>query len=172
PEADGYIIGGGYPEMFGGELEENTAMRESIREVARDGVPIYAECGGLMYLTERIGTAAGWQGHEKEESWEMCGVFSGYTHIPARRVVSYVEGTAEGKSPVGQGKFRGHEFHYSDVHLEKGTHYTYRLTRGIGIRDGWDGALVYQTLASYLHLHPLPSHRMFQNFLECCRKES
>ncbi|HZD42478.1 MAG TPA: cobyrinate a,c-diamide synthase, partial [Methanomicrobiales archaeon] len=102
PEADGYIIGGGYPEMFGGELEENTAMRESIREVARNGVPIYAECGGLMYLTERIGTAAGWQGRTEEESWEMCGVFSGYTHIPARRVVSYVEGTAEGKSPVGQ----------------------------------------------------------------------
>ena len=54
PEADGYIIGGGYPELFVRELEANDRMREALREASQNGVPVYAECGGLMYLTERM----------------------------------------------------------------------------------------------------------------------
>ncbi|MDI6877290.1 MAG: Ni-sirohydrochlorin a,c-diamide synthase [Methanomicrobiales archaeon] len=169
PDADGYILGGGYPEMFGRELESNAAMREAIREVSRNGTPVYAECGGLMYLTDEIRTEKGWQGRSEEAVCEMCGVFSGSTRIPARRIVSYVEGEALPGSPLGSGTFRGHEFHYSDVALDAGTRYVFRLTRGVGISGGRDGALVDRTLASYLHLHPLASRGLLERFVAACR---
>jgi cobyrinic acid a,c-diamide synthase len=169
PEADGYIIGGGYPELFVRELEKNTPMREALREVSRNNTPIYAECGGLMYLTDRMTLKKGWQESETDTSYGMCGVFSGETRMPARRVVSYVEGTSAAGSPLGASTFRGHEFHYSEVVLKKGTRYAYQLSRGIGIRDTSDGAVVNNTLGSYTHLHPVASAGMFRHFVDLCR---
>ncbi|MDD1660870.1 MAG: Ni-sirohydrochlorin a,c-diamide synthase [Methanomicrobiales archaeon] len=168
PEAEGYILGGGYPELFGRELSANEGMKGGLRAASSSGTPIYGECGGLMYLTERIVLAPGWRGG-KGESFPMCGVFPGETRMPARRVVSYVEGVASGESPLGGGPFRGHEFHYSDVVLGEDTRFAYRITRGLGIRDGQDGALVRRTLGSYTHLHPLASLPMFRAFVEKCR---
>ncbi|MDD1658316.1 MAG: Ni-sirohydrochlorin a,c-diamide synthase, partial [Methanomicrobiales archaeon] len=162
PDADGYIIGGGYPELFLPELAANQGMREGIREVAAQGIPLYAECGGLMYLTERIVSHRSPTHHRlREGTAEMCGVFPGETLIPARRVVSYVEGEASAESPLGPARFRGHEFHYSDVVLDEGTRFAYRLTRGVGIREAADGALVHRAQGSYTHLHPVASREMF-----------
>jgi cobyrinic acid a,c-diamide synthase len=170
PKSDGYILGGGYPELFGTELEANEGMKEGLRQASLEKTPVYGECGGLMYLTDRIVLAPGWRGG-KGESYTMCGVFPGETRMPARRVVSYVEGVASGESPLGAGPFRGHEFHYSDVALGTGTRYAYRITRGVGIRDGLDGALVRRTLGSYTHLHPLASLPMFAAFVDACRRK-
>jgi cobyrinic acid a,c-diamide synthase len=170
PDADGYIIGGGYPELFVLELEANAPMREAILEVSRNGTPVYAECGGLMYLTDHMTLNKGWQEAKKEKSYEMCGVFSGETRMPARRVVSYVEGTSSNDSPLGAAAFRGHEFHYSDVLLSQETRYAYRLSRGIGIHDNLDGAVKNNTLGSYTHLHPVASEGMFRHFVGLCRK--
>ncbi|MDD1674002.1 MAG: Ni-sirohydrochlorin a,c-diamide synthase [Methanomicrobiales archaeon] len=169
PDADGYVIGGGYPEVFGPALEANQGMREAIRDTSRNAVPLYAECGGLMYLTNSLTIGTGWQGKEHEERSEFCGVFSGTTRIPARRIVSYVEGVARAESPFGAGPFRGHEFHYSDVDLAPETDYAYRLSRGIGIRDGNDGAYRKRTLASYLHLHPVTARKFWEGFVAACR---
>lgn len=169
PDAEGYIIGGGYPELFLPGLESNTRMREAIREQSGNGVPIYAECGGLMYLTERIRLMEGWQGHKQERVYEMAGVFTGETRMPARRVVSYVEGESRADCPLGAGSFRGHEFHYSDVCLAPETNYAYRLTRGTGIDGMYDGAVTGQTLGSYTHLHPVPGIAMFRHFVGRCR---
>jgi len=171
PEADGYIIGGGYPELFLDGLEKNDRVREAIRDVSGNGTPIYAECGGLMYLTERILLNKGWQGLKEEHTAAMCGVFSGETRMPAHRVVSYVEGTCSKGSPFGESAFRGHEFHYSEVRLAPGTKFAYRLTRGVGIRDNLDGAQVDNTLGSYTHLHPVASAGMFRHFVGLCRDE-
>jgi Ni-sirohydrochlorin a,c-diamide synthase len=171
PEADGYIIGGGYPELFVRELEANDHMRESLRETSQNAVPIYAECGGLMYLTERMTLKKGWQGSSSIQSAEMCGIFKGETRMPARRVVSYVEGTADADSPMGNASFRGHEFHYSDVDLDRDTRFAYRLSRGAGIRDNLDGAMVAGTLGSYTHLHPVASAGMFRHFVGLCREK-
>lgn len=171
PEADGYIIGGGYPELFTRELEANDRMREAVRETSRNGTPVYAECGGLMYLTDRMVLKKGWQGSERELSSSMCGVFSGETQMPAKRIVSYVEGTSSPDSPMGSASFRGHEFHYSEVLLEKDTRFSYTLSRGIGIRDNCDGAVAKNTLGSYTHLHPVASAGMFRHFVELCRKK-
>jgi cobyrinic acid a,c-diamide synthase len=172
PDADGYIFGGGYPELFGPVLEANDRMREAVAEVSANGVPIYAECGGLMYLTDRIVLKKGWQGSEKEKAFAMCGAVPGYTQMPSKRVVSYVEGESLPGSPVGAARFRGHEFHYSDVILDRDTQYLYRLTRGIGIRDRLDGACVHRTLASYTHLHPVPSAGMVRAFVQSCRERA
>jgi len=169
PEADGYIIGGGYPELFGAELEKNDRMREAIRETSKNGKPVYAECGGLMYLTDRINLAKGWRNLPSNQIFEMCGVFSGETRMPSRRVVSYVEGQCSADSPFGPATFRGHEFHYSDVVLAPDTRFAYTLSRGIGIRDNHDGAVVHNTLGSYTHLHPVASAGMFARFVELCR---
>jgi len=169
PDADGYIIGGGYPELFVPELEANDRMREAIREESRNGTPIYAECGGLMYLTDRMVLKEGWQGRKTELSGAMCGVFGGETVMPAKRVVSYVEGTSTKNCPMGAARFRGHEFHYSGVSLDPSTTYAYRLSRGIGIHDTRDGAVRNNTLGSYTHLHPVGSRDMFRNFVDCCR---
>ena len=171
PDADGYIIGGGYPELFLDELEKNDRMREALRDVSRNGTPVYAECGGLMYLTETMNLMPGWQGREDTRSAAMCGVFRGETRMPAHRVVRYVEGTCSADSPLGKARFRGHEFHYSEVKLDQDTRYAYRLSRGEGIHDSFDGAVVNNTLGSYTHLHPVASAGMFRHFVDLCRKK-
>ena len=168
PDADGYIIGGGYPELFVSELESNAAMRDAIRDMSRNGIPIYAECGGLMYLTDRMVLRKGWQGLGDDCTYDMCGVFPGTTRMPSRRVVSYVEGESLA-GPLGRSRFRGHEFHYSDVELAAGTKFSYALTRGVGICDKLDGALADNTLGSYTHLHPVASREMFRSFVGCAR---
>ena len=169
PEADGYILGGGYPELFGPELEANTAMREGLFEVSRNGVPIYAECGGLVYLTDRMVLSPGFMDAEGERAYDLAGVFSGEARMPARRMLGYVVGTSAAGSPMGPSAFKGHEFHYSSVDLAPETRYAYRLTRGSGIRDGLDGAVRDRTIASYTHLHPVTSRGMLTHFVDCCR---
>lgn len=71
PDVDGLIFGGGFPEMFLHELENNLSMKESIRQAASSGMPIYAECGGLMYLCRKI------QGFDGD-AYEMAGLVPGY----------------------------------------------------------------------------------------------
>ena len=169
PEADGYIIGGGSPEIFGAALTANTAMREGLREVSRNGIPIYAECGGLIYLMERMVLAPGFSGAIGEEVYDLAGIFAGEARMPARRMLGYVVGTSAGENPMGEAAFRGHEFHYSSVSLPAGTRYAYRLSRGSGIRDGLDGAVRDRTIGSFTHLHPVTSRRMMAHFVAGCR---
>ncbi len=169
PDADGYIFGGGYPEMFAKELEANDGMREAVKEVSKNGTPIYAECGGLIYLTENITLKEGFEGRASDETYNLAGVFKGKTRMPTKRVIGYVNGVSDSRSPMGTGSFSGHEFHHSDVLLSDDTHYSYRLSRGKGIKDGLDGAVSNNTLASYTHLHPVSSYDMFKNFTEKMR---
>jgi cobyrinic acid a,c-diamide synthase len=169
PDADGYIIGGGYPELFLSRLVENEGLRDDTLRASRQGVPIYAECGGLMYLSGEMVLKAGWNGLERDEHYPMCRVFEGKTVMPAKRVVSYVEGVSSSASPMGPARFRGHEFHYSEVVLPPGTRYAYTLERGLGITGSGDGAVSGMTIGSYTHLHPVSSAGMFRHFLDCCR---
>lgn len=162
PDADGYLFGGGYPELYPQELEKNDAMREAVREMAANDIPIYAECGGLMYLTRSMMLSAGWQGREEPLCCEMCGVFPGDTRMPVKKALGYVTGTA--LLPCGEFAFRGHEFHYSGVSMDAGVSYAYRLSRGVGIAGGRDGALVHRTLGSYVHLMPVSSREMLGRF--------
>ena len=103
PEADGLLLGGGYPELYGRELEGNRPMRESIRALAEAGLPVMAECGGFMYLKEELEGADG-------RMYAMAGFLPGSCKNAGRLTrFGYLE-----LSGLPEGPVRGHEFHYWD----------------------------------------------------------
>jgi cobyrinic acid a,c-diamide synthase len=146
PEVDGLIIGGGFPEVFMAELEANTALRKQIRGAIESGLPAYAECGGLMYLSKSLS----WQGQTRD----MVGVVPGNTVMHERPVG---RGYAR-LQPTGDDRWRetasipAHEFHYSSLeNLPDDSMYAYRVTRGHGIDGRHDGYQRYKLLAAYVH---------------------
>ena len=165
PDVDGLVFGGGFPELFLQALSENTAMKESIRKANQRHMPIYAECGGLMYLCESI--------HDFEGSvYKTVGI------VPANCVmqqklqkVGYVTATAKRDTLLGamNTAIRGHEFHFSTMeptiddfpwafHLEGG--------RKPQSYDG--GYATKNVLASYLHLNFAGSDEGAQHFVDTC----
>ena len=168
PEADGYIFGGGYPELFAKELSENVEMLKQIKDAAERGVPIYAECGGLMYLMRSIEVMGGWHGIDKSATYTLCGVFEGVSRIPVRKRLGYVEGTIQ----IHEKTFplKGHEFHYSGVFLAEKYQFSIKLNRGFGISDGFDGIRYKNVLASYTHLMPVSSRAFLKEFFMNSKK--
>lgn len=179
PQVDGLYIGGGYPELFTKELEDNVSMREAIKQVSEDGLPIYAECGGLMYLTQEITTNVSGSGQYhmaemKGGTFKMAGAIPGKTLMGHKRVVSYNIGSFIKDNVIGKAgtSFIGHEFHHSEiVDLPEVTAFAIRLTRGVGIRGEYDGILVNNTMAAYAHLHAASYTDFAGAFVESCRKE-
>ncbi len=149
-DLDGLYLGGGYPEVFAGELAANTAMRDQIREMARAGLPIYGECGGLMYLSRGLTTLTG-------ERIPMTGVLPlEVKMLPRLRALGYRQVTLEAECLLGPAGWqgRGHEFHYSEITSEPaGLAKAFRLADRAGQPAVVDGYWQYRTLASYVHLH-------------------
>ncbi len=146
PDLDGLIIGGGFPEMFMEQLEANTSLRTSIRQAVEGGLPTYAECGGLMYLSRSLC----WQGQTRQ----MVGVVPGDTVMHERPVG---RGYAR-LQPTGDDHWQeldnipAHEFHYSSLeNLPADSIYAYQVTRGHGIDGKHDGYQLHQLLAGYAH---------------------
>jgi cobyrinic acid a,c-diamide synthase len=146
PDVDGLIIGGGFPEMFMSELEANESLRTQIRNAIVDGLPTYAECGGLMYLSRSIS----WQGQVRE----MVGVVPGDTMMHERPVG---RGYAR-LQPTGEDHWQeteiipAHEFHYSSLeNLPADSIYAYQVKRGHGIDCQHDGYQQHNLLAGYVH---------------------
>lgn len=150
PAVDALYIGGGFPEMFMDELSANVSLRRAIRAAVENDLPVYAECGGLMYLSRRIVWG--------EKSAEMVGALPceiEMTLKPQGHGYVTAEVTAENPFfPLGI-LLRGHEFHNSRLINISGNRLTtaYRLARGNGLGDGRDGVLYRNVLASYTHLH-------------------
>ncbi len=178
PQVDGLYIGGGYPELFARELEDNSSMREAIRQASEEGLPIYAECGGLMYLTQEIKTGVSGSGNyhmaEMESgAFKMVGAIHGRTLMGHKRVVSYNVGSFVIDNVIGKAgtSFIGHEFHHSEiVDIPEDTTFAIRLTRGTGIRGELDGILVGNTMAAYAHLHAASYTGFAGSFVGFCRK--
>ncbi|MDF1558434.1 MAG: Ni-sirohydrochlorin a,c-diamide synthase [ANME-2 cluster archaeon] len=176
PEMDGLYIGGGYPELFAPELSANEDMREHIKEMSRADMPIYAECGGLMYLatemiTGKVRSSTYRTADMPEGEYAMVGALPGKTLMGQNRVVSYSRGGFIEKTPVGyQGDtFLGHEFHHSEIiDLPNNTRFGIKLERGIGIRDGYDGLIVKNTLGVYSHLHAASYREFGTRFVDSC----
>ena len=164
PDVDGLYLGGGYPEVFSGALEENPSMRNTIKKVSDDGMPIYAECGGLMYLCSSIVDMEG-----KEHG--MCGVFDAYTEMDNRKMtLGYVEANSVKENVICERGWttRGHEFHYSKIIPTGNERYAFELTRGRGIAGNKDGIMSENTLAGYLHIHFASNPKIPGRFVESC----
>ncbi len=149
PEVDALFIGGGFPECFGAELESNAGLRAQIRARIEGGMPVYAECGGLMYLSRSIS----WKGRRHA----MVGAIPADVVVrerPTGRGYVVLEQTAAHPWPVGGvPEVRAHEFHYSTLeNAAPSLVYAYRVKRGHGIDGERDGIVLRNVLASYTHL--------------------
>ena len=147
PVCDLVYIGGGFPEVLGQSLERNTTMRKLIKKRAEEGTAIYAECGGLMYLTKSISF-----GNKK---YKMVGLFDAETQMTKKMTLNYTEGRIRSNCIVSApAKFRAHEFHYSKIrNLPRDAKLVYDLKIGEGISKKKDALSEYNTLASYCHLY-------------------
>ena len=147
PMCDLIYIGGGFPEVLGQSLERNATMRNMIKKYAEDGMPIYAECGGLMYLTKSISVG--------KKRYKMVGLFDAETQMTKKMTLNYTEGRITSNCLISTPrKFRAHEFHYSKIrNLPRDAKLVYDLKIGEGISGGKDALFEYNTLASYCHLY-------------------
>ncbi len=178
PQVDGLYIGGGYPELFARELEDNESMREAIKQASSNGLPIYAECGGLMYLTQEIKIEISEKGnyHMAEMpggTFKMVGAIPGRTLMGHKRVVSYNIGSFVKDNVIGRAgaSFIGHEFHHSEIlDLPEDTTFAIKLERGVGIKGELDGILVKNTMAAYAHLHAASYTDFAKSFVDFCSK--
>lgn len=160
PEADGLLIGGGYPELKAGELAANTGMLAFIRKAADSGMPILAECGGFQYLQEELVDKEG-------TAHRMCGVLKGSSRMTDRLVrFGYVEVSGEGLY-FGTGRtIRGHEFHYSDS-TENGS--ACKAVKPGG--KSWDCMVVQGRIAAgYPHLYYRSCPAFAESFVIECGK--
>jgi len=147
PRCDLIYIGGGFPEVLGQSLERNATMRNLIKKHAEEEMPIYAECGGLMYLTKSIDFG--------KKKYKMVGLFDAETKMTKKMTLNYTEGRITSNCLISTPrKFRAHEFHYSKIrNLPRDAKLVYDLKIGEGISGGKDALFEYNTLASYCHLY-------------------
>jgi cobyrinic acid a,c-diamide synthase len=166
PDLDGLYFGGGYPEAHAGALAGNASMRRDVADFAQAGGPIYAECGGLMYLCTAIRTLDG-------STHPMVGIIPGEAEMRDRlQALGYVEVETQAPTLLGPPgvRFRGHQFRYSELRLhgDVACVYTVRKRRsGEVVREGYHAG---STLASYVHAHwasnPLPA----EGFVAACAR--
>jgi cobyrinic acid a,c-diamide synthase len=150
PDVDAVYLGGGYPELHLADLESSPCTRD-LNRAAERGMPLYAECGGLMYLTNEI---------HADKTYRMCGVLPSTAEMTRRvQALGYVKGTGTGKIPfipLSLG-ISGHEFHYSRLDPDTDARYAINLSRGKGIIDGKDGLVSQNTLGCYTHAYFTPA---------------
>jgi len=165
-DVGGLYFGGGYPELFAGKLADNRKLRDRIRDNSRAGMPIYAECGGFMYLCEELVDLNG-------ECYPMAGCFPFATKMfPRLKALGYREVTLTADTPIGKKdlRIRGHEFHYSELTRQaSGIHTVYRISDRSGLDRPPGGYQINQTLGSYNHLHFGSQPAVAGHFVESCR---
>src|SRR3990167_2412945 len=164
PDIDGMYIGGGYPELFSARLSANCRMREAVSGYAKKGLPIYAECGGLMYLVKRI---VDFQG----KGFPMAGVFNCAAVMANKlQALGYIEIEVRKDNILSRkgDKIRAHTFHWSYLkNLSKDTRFAYKVTKGKD-RVYEDGLIKENVLASYAHLHFASHINLARNFIKSC----
>jgi len=152
PRLDALYIGGGFPETHAEQLSVNRPFNAQLKALAEDGFPIYAECGGLMYLGEQLVL--------ENKSYPMVGILPvSFDFYKRPQGHGYTIVKVEGQNPyyeVGT-EIKGHEFHYSRVSQRDGqkSDLVFRMQRGAGIEGDRDGILYKNVLATYTHVHAL-----------------
>ena len=146
PDVDALYFGGGYPELHLPALE-SSRCNQGIRSAVEKGMPLYAECGGLLYLTREIIT---------ERSYCLCDVFPARAEMTTRvQALGYIKGESIPNSSflLPQVSLSGHEFHYSRVLPDRDAHFAFHLTRGKGIDSGKDGLTVCNAIGTFTHAY-------------------
>lgn len=162
PPCDGLFIGGGFPETSAAPLAANAAMRADIRAALRGGLPAYAECGGLMYLSRAIE----WDGRRHE----MVGVVPADAVMQTRpqgRGLVVLEETGASPWPGAQAgrRIKAHEFHYAALkNVDPASRFAYRVRRGHGVDGARDGFVVGALLASFAHLRDAEGNPWTRHF--------
>lgn len=166
-DLDGLYLGGGYPEVHGFDLSQNTSLRRQVKAFCESGRPVYAECGGFLYLLESMEGPHG-------RTFNMCGVYpfrarmnDRFAALGYRSIQTLLDSPL---GPVGTA-FKGHEFHYSSLYEQPDTDvqraaYMVEKRKGPGfIPEGW---LSGNTLASYIHVHFGSNPEIARNFVAAC----
>ena len=169
PRVDGLIIGGGFPEVFMRELEANAALRADILAAIEDGMPAYAECGGLMYLARSLS----WRGDTRRMVGAIAGdvlmherpVGRGYVRLAPMQGHPWLDrGEDHAETPA-------HEFHYSSIEgLAPDTRFAYRMVRGYGANGTSDGIVVNNLLATYSHFRSVGGRDWAARFVGFVRR--
>jgi cobyrinic acid a,c-diamide synthase len=169
-DLNGIYFGGGYPEEYAEELSANRPMLDSLRAFAHSGRPIYAECGGLMYLSQGIETTDG-------KRFEMAGILPARTRMLNRlKTLGYVEVTLSGDSLFGKSgtQLRGHEFHYSelvgDPVEDRHWNHVYEMRRVRLQTTSLEGYQHDRILASYVHAHFASRPDAVEHFVSLCAR--
>jgi cobyrinic acid a,c-diamide synthase len=147
PEVDAIYIGGGYPELHA-EALERSRCRQFICGQAAAGMPIYGECGGLMYLCGSL--------ESEGKEYKMTGILPGRAVMTKRlAALGYVKGAFSKSAGLWPGTVavRGHEFHYSNVECDRDARFALRLTSGAGIGNGNDGLFENAAIGTYTHAY-------------------
>lgn len=164
PKVDGLIIGGGFPEMFAARLEANKTLRADIFNAANAGLPIFAECGGFMYLMKTLTDFDG-------KIFEMCGVLDGAATMTNKlQSVGYVEAEILRDCAIGKAgdKIHAHEFHFSTA--ETSDDKIFKCTRLRTGKEYFAGAVKKNLVASYLHIHFAGCPDAAKSFVDACKK--
>jgi cobyrinic acid a,c-diamide synthase len=167
PKIDALYIGGGFPETHALMLAENRSLRESLKEAVNNGLPVYAECGGLMFLGETLVM--------DNKIYPMCGALPisflmeakpqahGYTVVEVIRDNPFFQ--------LGD-QFKGHEFHYSKVidFRQEDTFFALNVKRGHGILEKKDGLCYKNVFAAYTHLHALSAQQWVNGMIKAATR--
>ena len=176
PKVDGLFIGGGFPESWMTELEANTSLRQQIKEQIESGLPVYAECGGLMYLSKSVT----WNGKKSQ----MVGAINSdivMNEKPQGRGYVSLLRTDDALWPQKQLNsanlvISAHEFHYSgyenpdEISSSSDITFAYEMKRGSGITGKHDGLIYKNLLANYAHLRDTSQYHWVSDFVEFIRQ--
>jgi cobyrinic acid a,c-diamide synthase len=161
PKADALFIGGGFPEMQLESLAANQSLLKDIKVKIESGLPTYAECGGLMYLTNQISF--------NDKTHTMVGAINADTVMTSKPIGrGYVQLSPNSNHPWSKVAERiyAHEFHYSKLeNIAPNTRYAYQVLRGVGVDNKHDGILIHNLLATYTHLRSVGGNRWVEQFV-------
>lgn len=149
PDVDGIYLPGGYPELHPQRLARSRTI-DDIAARAKDGVPVFGECGGMMVMCRSMVTKDG-------KEYEMAGILPAEVEmVEDLQGLGYVELKGEADSLICSAgdRLRGHEFHYSRIKVQPGADYAFEVTKGEGMDGTHEGLVRYNSLGTYTHFHP------------------
>ncbi len=175
PAVDALFIGGGFPETHAQQLQQNHSMRADVQQFINTGKPVYAECGGLMYLTREIN----WQ----RRKYQMVGAIPADTDVQNRpvgrgyvklKVTSdhpWIGSTVAQCSDSSLATINAHEFHYSKLlNIDPSVKFGFEVVRGHGVCGNYDGLIYGNIFASYSHMRNSRSNPWVSQFVETVRR--